>query len=787
MRRLLRALAVVCLAATACPSNPPVTDPDTGVADPCAACTADQVCDQARKACRYRACAETTCLAHQKCTEATATAAASCAAECLDGWAWDATAKVCVAPGCEELGCAGKNRECVGDAGARSCGACLKGFAEDATSKECVTWATCEATPAQASIAADCAGQFRLCLENFPGQASCAECLDGYVEVDAACEAKKTCAEIGCAAYDRLCEEAPNAHCTACVEGYIEDATSKNCRKPLKCKDLPACPTGQICFEATAAADAACKTASSCGADAAPTEGGACAPCPRDCAQREGGVGPYLTAATKYNTCVCETKPGYFVDPGSYSGIRACDADGDGWVKVQAWAVLVGDDPVLKVNARCEVRTIDRIVLHNTRGQSFTQALTTALALYESQRDDEQALLDDAYNASPPLLPPYPGRRLKVEEINSMTKACASPSENGQVVDFNDNGIDDVDEFHKDPGLAGNTDPIKAFADFSYFLELYRGWYEAGAVAGNPGSYHVAEKSRASGAADGQRLELNYGALPAGKDYWRSCDLKVDGAFDPAKKNAGMDFEEFGPVSATWAGMNLASQFRCLKIIIPTATPKLPNQVTKAQAEGSEWKVNVCTASSVTYGPATLPPGAAAANPSEPALTCTVTPTVTDPQAATTKGSPAYLAAVSYLDYLPDKGTAYTRGCVNECAEYPDRCPGYNPVKIFNSSQCVGDPQNFGFLYCGCNLNSLGGSCEYGCPDGNLSYSYTGLSPRKGVWLCGKTSLTENVVLQQPTGGGSAYKLSGAVPSLPMEKKPSCATIGANEYCVSPQ
>mgnify|MGYP007049770365 FL=1 len=778
MKRLLCTSVLVCLAAAAC--NCSSTAPVAG--DPCEACGGDQVCDDG--ACRYKDCAEIACKGHQVCIAATTTAPARCEASCVEGWVWDAAALTCVAPGCELLGCASQHRECLGDEGARSCGGGVDGHAEDA-SGACVPWATCDATPAQASIGAACAAQFRQCLENFPGQAACVDCVDGYVEVDGTCEEKKTCAEIGCAASDRLCEELPNAHCTGCVAGYIEDPTSKECRAPLKCRDRPPCPTGQICFEATASTDALCLAASDCGTDAAPTVGGACAPCPRDCAQREGGIGPYLTAATLYDTCVCETEPGYFVDPGSYGGIRACDADGDGWVKVQAWAVLVGDDPVLKANARCDVRTIDRIVLHNTKDQQRTVSLNPALWLYESQRNDEQGLLDDAYHATPPLLPAYPGRRLKAEELNSLTKVCVSPSENGQVVDFNDNGKDDVDEWQKDPSMADPANPIKGLAEWAYFLELYRGWYEPPAEGEAAGRYHIAEKSRLSGAADGMRLELNYGALPPGKDYWRQCDLKADADLS-ADKNAGMDFEQYA-AEPQWAGMNIASQFKCLKLIATSAQKMLPNQVTKAQAESGTYKINVCSASGASYGPATLPAGAAAANPSDPALTCTVTTTVVDPQASTTKGSPAYLAAINYLDYLPDNGTSYARGCVNECAEYPDRCPGFNPVKIFNSSQCIGDPTNFGFLHCGCSLSSLGDSCEYGCPSKDLMLAFSEVSPRTGIWLCGRTSLTEAVEQQQPQGSGTSYKLQGGIPALPTTATASCGAAGANVYCVTPQ
>ncbi|HEY3444906.1 MAG TPA: hypothetical protein VGK67_01030 [Myxococcales bacterium] len=804
MRRPFRFAAAAALVLAACPTNPPVTGPDTGVADPCAACTADQVCDQ--QACRFKDCQETTCKAHQACTPATGTAAAQCAAACTDGYAWDGAALVCVAPGCEQLGCASKNRECVGDAGARSCAGCLQGYAEDATSQECVTWATCDATPPQASIAADCAAKFRLCLENFPGQAACTDCLDGHVEVNGLCETKVTCAEVGCAAYDRLCEELPNAHCTTCVAGYLEDPASKNCRKPLKCKDLPACPSGQICFESNNGGDAACRSASDCGADSAPTEGGACAPCPRDCASREGGVGPYLARATKFDTCICETKPGYFWDPGNYGGIRACDADRDGWVKVQAWAVLVGDDEVLKTNARCEVRVVDRIVLHNLAGQARTVALTTALSLYESQRNDEQSLLDDAYHSSPAKLPQYPGGALKVEELNSLTKYCTPATALGQSVDFNDNGKDDVDEWQKDPSLVDASDPIKAFSDYSYFAELNRGWYEGPAAGQSAGSYHIAEKSRASNALDGQRVELHYGPLPAGKDYWRSCDLKRDSAWrSDLSKEAGMDFGQFAtPVEPQtgddlaglpeWTGMNLSSQFKCLKIVasVDPATA-LPNEITKADAEAN-YKINTCPRTGV-WGPDTLPTGAAAANPSEPSLSCTVVATVTDP-GLSPNGPPVYLAAANYQPYRDQFNALsgeYVRGCVNECREHPGAdpawgkagCPGY-AEGMFNRAQCVGDTTNFGKLVCGCGMSFLGSSCEQGCPAANLMSNYTGLAPRKGTWLCGRTTLSQGVTLKEPTGATTTYKLLAEVPSLPMQKVSSCGDVGASQYCVTP-
>jgi hypothetical protein len=285
-----------------------------------------------------------------------------------------------------------------------------------------------------------------------------------------------------------------------------------HCRLPKTCDELQ-CPAGQVCWR-PANEDARCDTGcvAANGRPGIPDGAGGCVGCPETCdGDPAGQDGPYLEAATRERQCICRTKEGYYwsVSP---QGVYPCDADGDGWVRIGAQLSIHHNDPVIQANARCELRKIKDIVLHNEAGQLFVEELAVeALPLYESRRNDDQAELDAGSTT-----PAYGERRLQAAELNCLTRACV-----GANADYNDNEVEDVDEWQEmdlPPATPGH-DTCRPFVPYSYFVELHRGWYEHGAVTDapclraadcaeplvcdlgehrcrHPGRYHIAEKSR---------------------------------------------------------------------------------------------------------------------------------------------------------------------------------------------------------------------------------------------------------------------------------------------------
>lgn len=649
--------------------------------------------------------------------------------------------------------------------------ACEAGYAWNGSACEASATATCQAAPAPGSIALRCEMENRTCAEATPGQAECTTCLASHVEVAGACELRQTCTELACSAQNRRCEAEPNGRCTGCLDGFVEDGTI--CRAPTTCDDTM-CMPGFTCVDG-GGRDAECRMGT-CGADEVPSAtGGRCVRCILSCDGRPGGTGNiYQTSATLADTCVCETEPGYFWDEGAAGGgdIRPCDADGDGWVRLTARRALEElNDPALRVNARCELRRIDRVRLDNDEGQQRDILLPQQVSLYEPERLDDQELLADAITQG--SLPMYQGRALAAEELNTLTKACVWKSTQEQAADFNQNGVEDVDEAHLDPRLDDANDPLSPLYDFTYFIELDRGWYEGD---GPVGRYVIREKRRSAAEPDeGQRLSLAYDPGDGG-EHWRRCERARDAAYQPAQP--GYDFgAQDDPL--VWNGMGHHSQFRCLRIV-PSPTGA-SNEAAPAELDAA-WTLNGCTAGG------TNPPVGGAVNPSDPALNCVVT-AAPDPRTSTT--APVMLAAAKYLPY-DDEFTsygrpAYVRGCINTCAEHPARCPGYDPGAATNRAQCVGEPTDFGRLGCGCGRGFAGADCELSCAGDLVSAASDGvghlftsadltLAPRGGTWLCGSIVAAASDPLTAQVGGSTVtWSLRGEVPAA--------ETIPTDELC----
>ena len=142
---------------------------------------------------------------------------------------------------------------------------------------------------------------------------------------------------------------------------------------------------------------------------------------------------------------------------------------------------------VLRADGLRYTPTVDRVQLENDAGEKTTVLIGSVLPLYEADRNDRQILLDQAITDGTVSKYGTTGRSPLASELNGFTKACVS-----LLADYNANGLDDLSEYQ------GNTTPTgeaKVRQDFSYFMELHRGWYEAPS-SGNIGIYNIREKAR---------------------------------------------------------------------------------------------------------------------------------------------------------------------------------------------------------------------------------------------------------------------------------------------------
>lgn len=758
---------------TGCPSDPP---PTTCTKAECACtdssgCDAELVCDAKARTCRaVKDCATVACVTHQKCQAAAAKQDAVCLTECETGFFWNGATSSCdvVPPNCKE-----------GD---------------------------------PASIKPTCDQQKRGCEELATGGAKCGACRAGTVAVAEACEDVVTCAALGCAESNKACEQLPNGHCTTCLAGFVEDGTT--CRKPKTCKDLE-CAAGEACLEpADPGVDASCSK-NGCGDKAVLGPDGICHGCPACSDTAKGEDGPYLKEVTGEGRCICKTADGYFWREGLFPGVEPCDADRDGWVRETAKAALESSSSAIRDNAHCHVRVIDRFVMEAETGETLEVPLLPAgsqLPLYETERNDDQALVDKAVKDG--RLPAFGagGRPLRAEELNSLVKGCLDSQ-----ADLNENGLADVNEWHGNGKLDAVLPILRPFVDFTYFVELYRGWYVPAASAANPGRYHLREKSRDASVGDVGGVPLVYGDTAS--SYWRTCSRYRDSAY-LAATTAGTslqtyDFARLGAQPGSWPGLNHHSQFKCLKMVDQRGLTDPPNWVTlnllrevlSTGVVNDLYTPNLCSASGV---PAAPPSGVDPVNPSSPKLSCATA------GIDTLKNGQVFFGAATYQPY--EKGH-YAHGCLNECNEWPERCPGYDPDARFNTAECTGDKASFGKLVCGCGYNSGGPKCQAGCPglvdelggplgaafkdgQGNLSgvsnlflewplpNGYP-LAPREAYWLCGEPSATDYGLpavsspdtwpvpwLGDPTTPSAGYRVQGEVPAMHPMAGRLCAPVG---------
>lgn len=689
-----------------------------------------------------------------------------CLGSCLDGYVWDGDT-------CQELTgcniCVNENRACDDEEGP-VCGVCVDGFFEDSAGN-CLPELNCDPAPAAGSIVQACADEGRECEDAAGAGADCGACLTDYILVDGVCEEERTCDAAlvqECADQNQECVETPNGRCGDCLPGFINDAAGDagpaSCRETVQCADL-SCPG--LCNEATDTTDAFCTEVCTGPNNRQGVEDatGFCVEC--GTCDGTGEDGPFLQALFAGTTCVCKSDPGFYYDPGLGQTVQ-CDVDGDGWVRKSAQLASESSDTVLQNTSNCVVREITAMELRSESGASKTIALSDPVPLYEENRLDSQGELDNAN------LQAYGSRSLRAEELNSLTKACVG---GGPNADYNANGIEDVDEFQ---GMTlGGADSIHTpFIDFTYFIELARGWYD-------DGTYVIAEKSRDLTEPVETRVPF---VLPSDddaddtNDYWRQCVTWKDPGYEAAL-GTGVDTttHDFADLTEGNVGgvtsfvMGHHSQFKCMRVVTATTATSPPHHITLSDLGNSDLALNDCGALGTDQSPQTSGPIGGATNPSDAVVECQVR--------ASENGltnDDAIWGVVTYRDY--DNPDPYLGGCVNECAEFKDTCPGYNPDNP-DVTKCEGILGNYGQLTCGCDFNYGGPDCSFGCPGDMVLYEAAySLAPRAGYWMCGGVTASDEPELYENApvadAGPSGYTLFGGVPAKAGPTEVLCETDG---------
>ncbi|MCK5688083.1 hypothetical protein KAI87_02375 [Myxococcota bacterium] len=654
------------------------------------------------------------------------------------------------------------------------------GSAECSDTKACSADNVCDDGKCRVPLICDeieCADH-QICKGAQPGvDAAClAECENDWAwdSANAICTTG-SCEVLNCEGLEhRECALDPEAQCGVCLVGWVDEEGT--CREAILC-DAITCTGGLVCVEAAANEDAYC--ASGCPADSIDS-GGSCYPCPACDDASKGEDGAYLEKLSLENKCICQTKTGFYWEEGGFPGVKPCDADDDGWVRESAKKALSAPaDSAVLINARCDVHQTDTIVLHNDVGQTYPVDLGDTVSLFETDRNDDAVLLNRAIGDG--KLPAYgeDGRYLDVKELNSLTKACTD-----DLADYNENGLGDLTEYHTTPDVSVVKPTFKPFVDFTYFIELSRSWYEAPADGATLGTYHIAEKSRKIDANTGLGMAVKYDAGEPGNDHWSECTIWQDSDYlsrkDAGEELTGMDFARFDADGENWSGMVLHSMYKCIEIV--ASTPNDLHQHTRDEIIGGKLTFNRCNATSdVAPVPSTQNP----TNPKDVVLSCEASG-----EGNLGPGQVGF-AAVQYTDYDSD----YKRGCVNECNEFPDYCPGYNSDTTLNTSMCEGNAANFGKIYCGCGYNYGGANCEIGCPGSpdnpdnpavrnELFYdaAFKDITTEDGFWMClrpGAASSVPEGLSGTDSETGGTYNLKGNIPvDPPIDGNMLCETPG---------
>jgi len=803
--------------------------PEVGCPCPDDGCGEVLICVQATDQCRNPySCDDLECVPHQRCEPSAAASDAFCLAECDPGWLWNADSHGCVEQtNCTcgnddecgvRIGCQEQNRACVEEGDSAHCGDCLEGYLEE--EGQCLLVRTCEQV--------GCVGLHRQCAPAGPhSHARCGGCLVGYEEQGGLCEAirdascdedragsildlcesaNRHCVETAsgaecgqcrrgfrdeegsCVLYDcdfldcysegRFCDPGPPAACYDCEDGQIADASADGCRPPYTCEQIGPCAADQHCVPEAPAQDAKCEANGCLAGQQWFDSVQGCRPCPI-CGDDPGEADhayPELTHGAA--RCICETLPGYFPDPGGDMRILPCDEDGDGWVRERASVPLeAAETDPLRINTRCALRRIDAIVLEDEAGAQVRRVddlPAGGLLLYESDVLDSQSIMEESLSQFTEGGAVTDSNRVLVPaELNPLTKRC-----NHQAGDFNDNKVNDFEEWQGQESSAEVPELLREFSKFAYFVELYRGWYVGpDQLEDGSGEYHIRERSRGWSIADDWAVPVVYAVEEGGPEsasYWRTCTRWRDSAFESVEEPMGMDFAWLFDGEEPWIGLQHHSQFKCLLAVESELTPEeataAPTSLTHAQMHAQSFHMSRCVAPP-DLGSST--PVAGEANPSAPVLRCDSF----DPSEETLPIGSVAWGAVGYLDYTDpydqltfpgERPNTYIRGCINECAAIPEQCPGsMNPDHPEDSpGACDGNVADFGHLLCGCNKTYGGEACSMGCPNAIYQADFD-ISTREGFWLCGGLLASDGEPMENEAAG---YTLRGHVPAVPIER-----------------
>lgn len=384
-----------------------------------------------------------------------------------------------------------------------------------------------------------------------------------------------------CAALHRSCNQMTST-CDACLPHFTANPSGQ-------CIAVPDCGGATCSFTQycnRSGATPTCTANPNCGPGQATNTVGscqACAPVPTCTGPGfSGRLWPFMTAT---DVCVCETLDEHFIIGGGSASATACDLDGDGWVREEAGDTSVTGDPALGANARCNIKSVDRVRLFDEYGLSIdVLSCVEGLVKASTARPDggvpnggvgmradggllptadggvacsgvvPMRLLETSRNDIPgnpsagnkaPAYGGSSGRLLAANELNSLTKACTALS-----ADYNDNKLDDIAEV-QGTVAATNERPTPALdrarlESFAYFLELDSAAVEGRVLA-------IRERSRCDAtfpfhyAPDAGSPTPDDGYLFANdKPYWRNCARNRDPSYAASTPRPGYDFARYG-------------------------------------------------------------------------------------------------------------------------------------------------------------------------------------------------------------------------------------------------
>ncbi len=660
-------------------------------------------------------------LEHKACIHNSLNEDAKCSDNCLTGFHKNEDG-ICVGIiDCESLNCFSENQVCIpatplSDA---VCGRCMGGFVKN-QEDVCLPmeYTTCDAKPAHGSISLECEEEHRKCIARTEiVNAKCGECMTGYNLVNNRCVMPTQCVMLNCESAHKVCEQislSENWKCGECKDGFIFDSEEDACVcnsgtilnrdtdlcEPLKtCSDIT-CKGDEYCIEGTNSYGAYC---SRCEKGKA-WDGISCISCPL--CNNKGETGKVYPVTSIQKHCICETKENYFYSRSSLS-TRACDEDKDGWVTEEARVVIESpQNSADKVNAKCNIRYIDKFILKNENEQKriilisdLTNGLYDKIPLYEVEsRDNQEKLnIDYTYGTASFFAPAY-GKGIvntdtfyfNTSQLNMLTKAIPAGSTVNKVgqADYNANGIPDIDE--KPWNISVPSSISEIFMKFSYYIELNIGWYQKNSDE-LYGSYVISEKKRDSNALP--ELSINLVNSDNSSKYWQKCYRKRDSKFNKPS-GTGLDFAEFGYGACifgnpdSWCGMNHHSQFKAFKIVNDNELDPLNPQFITISKLKKNYIVNTC----FSYNSEFNVIGNGEYNPKTPILECSF---VENPDTDLQTGELVW-AISKYKDY-DNINSYYEHGCIDECTDMGllpqnDWCRGGN--------KCSTAPGEYGKVVC---------------------------------------------------------------------------------------